>query len=284
MKPIIKRKLLWLAAGLLLLLASALDNRLLIRHYSVEAAAISQPVRLCLLTDLHSCRYGENEQQLVEAIEAEQPDILLLVGDIFDDKIPDANTAALLQTVAGQYPCYYVTGNHEYWAGPAAFAAKMQILADCNVRRLAGAVDTITINGQTLNIGGVDDPDLYRIANGASQSDGLAEFKAQLAQVRQAAQNGNYTILLAHRPEYFSLYARQGFDLALCGHAHGGQWRVPGLLNGVYAPGQGFWPEYAGGVYQQAASTMLVSRGLARESTRIPRLFNRPELVIIDLT
>ncbi len=284
MKPIIKRKLLWLAAGLLLLLAIALDNRLLIQHYSVEAAAISQPVRLCLLTDLHSCRYGENEQQLVEAIEAEQPDILLLVGDIFDDKIPDANTAALLQAVAGQYPCYYVTGNHEYWAGPAAFAAKMQILIDCNVRRLAGAVDTITINGQTLNIGGVDDPDLYRIADGASQSDGLAEFEAQLAQVRQAAQNGNCTILLAHRPEYFSLYARQGFDLALCGHAHGGQWRVPGLLNGVYAPGQGFWPKYAGGVYQQAACTMLVSRGLARESTRIPRLFNRPELVIIDLT
>ena len=98
------------------------------------------------------------------------------------------------------------------------------------------------------------------------------------------SQNGHYTILLAHRPEYFQLYADYGFDLALCGHAHGGQWRLPGLINGVYAPGQGLWPKYAGGIYQQAACTMLVSRGLARESTRIPRLFNRPELVIIDLT
>lgn len=90
--------------------------------------------------------------------------------------------------------------------------------------------------------------------------------------------------MLAHRPEYFPLYAKMGFDMALCGHAHGGQWRLPSLINGIYAPNQGFLPEYAGGIYHSAATTMIVSRGLARESTRIPRLFNRPELVIIDLT
>lgn len=290
MKNFIKRKRLWLTAGLLLLLllAIALDNRLKIQHYTVEAAAIGQPVRLCLLTDLHSCRYGENEQQLVEAINAEQPDILLLVGDIFDDQIADDNTAALLKAVSEQYPCYYVTGNHEYWAGPAAFDAKMQILADYNVKRLDGQVATITVNGQTINLAGVDDPDMYRIMShagkAANQRDGIANFQEQLTQVQAKSQNGHYTILLAHRPEYFQLYADYGFDLALCGHAHGGQWRLPGLINGVYAPGQGLWPKYAGGIYQQAACTMLVSRGLARESTRIPRLFNRPELVIIDLT
>ena len=70
----------------------------------------------------------------------------------------------------------------------------------------------------------------------------------------------------------------------LCGHAHGGQWRLPGLINGIYAPNQGFLPKYAGGQYQENDTTMIVSRGLARESTRIPRIFNRPELVIIDLT
>lgn len=284
MKNFIKNKKLWLAAGLLLILAAALDSRLIVRHYTVEAAAISQPVRLCLITDLHSCRYGAEEQQLVDAINAEKPDILLLVGDIFDDQISDDNTAALLQAVAAQYPCYYVTGNHEYWAGPAAFDAKMQILADCNVKRLSAEMDIININGQSINICGVDDPDSYRIADNDHQSDGLAEFETQLAAVREISQNGNYTILLSHRPEYFRLYARQEFDLALCGHAHGGQWRLPGLINGVYAPGQGLWPKYAGGCYQEAACTMLVSRGLARESTRIPRIFNRPELVIIDLT
>ena len=59
--------------------------------------------------------------------------------------------------------------------------------------------------------------------------------------------------------------------------------RIPGLLNGLYAPNQGWFPEHAGGRYQVAGTTLIVSRGLARESTRLPRIFNRPELVIITL-
>jgi len=65
------------------------------------------------------------------------------------------------------------------------------------------------------------------------------------------------------------------------GHAHGGQIRIPGLLNGLYAPDQGFLPEYAGGVYDLGSSTMIVSRGLAKSF--IPRIFNPPEIVLISL-
>ena len=78
-------------------------------------------------------------------------------------------------------------------------------------------------------------------------------------------------------------YAGSGFDLVLAGHAHGGQWRLPGLINGVLAPNQGFFPSYAGGRYELGNTTLIVSRGLARESTRVPRLFNRPELVVVDV-
>ena len=56
-----------------------------------------------------------------------------------------------------------------------------------------------------------------------------------------------------------------------------------GALNGLYAPNQGLFPAYAGGRYEQNGTVMIVSRGLARESTRVPRWYNRPELVIIDL-
>ena len=58
---------------------------------------------------------------------------------------------------------------------------------------------------------------------------------------------------------------------------------IPGLLNGLYAPNQGLFPRYAGGQYDWEETTLVVSRGLARESTRIPRLFNRPEVVILDI-
>ncbi len=71
--------------------------------------------------------------------------------------------------------------------------------------------------------------------------------------------------------------------MVLSGHAHGGQWRIPFLLNGLYAPNQGLFPKYAGGRYDYENGTLIVSRGLARESTPMPRIFNRPELVIVDI-
>ena len=46
-------------------------------------------------------------------------------------------------------------------------------------------------------------------------------------------------------------YAKENFDLVVCGHAHGGQVRIPGLLNGLYAPNQGFFPSHAGGFYRK---------------------------------
>ena len=74
-----------------------------------------------------------------------------------------------------------------------------------------------------------------------------------------------YTILLTHRPELIDVYSQYDFDLVLSGHAHGGQWRIPGILNGLYAPNQGIFPAYAGGLYEQNGTIMIVSRGLARE-------------------
>ena len=51
-----------------------------------------------------------------------------------------------------------------------------------------------------------------------------------------------FRILLSHRPEQVELYDQMDVDLVVCGHAHGGQWRIPGLVNGVFAPGQGLMP------------------------------------------
>ena len=90
-------------------------------------------------------------------------------------------------------------------------------------------------------------------------------------------------MLLTHRPELIDKYNEYNFDLILSGHAHGGQWRIPFILNGLIAPNQGLLPKYTGGLYKFGNNNMIVSRGLARESTIIPRLFNRPELVIIDI-
>ena len=259
----------------LILLFAGLDNRLKVQKYQLDAD-VANPIRIALITDLHSCKYGEKQQELISAVIGQEPDLILLGGDIFDDKIGDTNTEYLLQGIADRYPCYYVTGNHEYWSGREKFDFKMAILEKYNVPVLDGKLVTLTINGTDINIAGVDDPDAYML-------DEMKSFTGQLEEVKNLSYNGNYTILLSHRPEFFDLYTEYGFSLVLSGHAHGGQWRIPGLLNGLLAPDQGLFPKYAGGIYEQDNTTMVVSRGLARESTSVPRVFNRPELVIVEL-
>lgn len=270
-----RKKGLSLAGGILLLLfvLAAADPRMMVRRYSLDAPAVQDSIRIALITDLHSCFYGKNQQHLLQAIAREKPDLVLLGGDIFDDNREDENTCRFLEGLKGKYACYYVPGNHEYWAGREAFAEKMQVLAENDIPVLQGDCRRIQVKGETLLLCGADDPDSFRNPSMNGQLKSMAA---------QAGQN-EYTLLLSHRPEYFPLYVQHGFDLVLCGHAHGGQWRIPGVVNGLFAPDQGFFPDYAGGLYQQQDTVMIVSRGLARESTLIPRIFNRPELVMVDL-
>ena len=271
---IIRRVVIFCLAAALIL--PGLYNKLKIVNYTIESDKIDTPVRIALVTDLHSCRYGEHEAELIEAIDSQDPDIILLGGDIFDDKLPNDNTVDFLEGIAGRYPVYYVTGNHEFWGGTDQYEVQMNILEEFNIPRLQGDVLTLDINGNSIGLAGVDDYDGYLV-----DEDLILENQFVDAYLNLDADS--YNIILSHRPEYIDTYSAHNYDLALCGHAHGGQWRIPGILNGLYAPNQGLFPKYAGGLYEDGNTTMIVSRGLARESTRLPRLYNRPELVIIDL-
>ena len=250
--------------------------------YRLSAPGVTGRVRIALITDLHSCAYGEGQRELLEAVCAEAPDLVLLGGDIFDDGLPDDNAAAFLRGIGGKYPCYYVTGNHEYWNGQESFERRMAVLSACGIIRLSGGAAHVEVRGSRLTLCGVDDPSAWNGLGGWHEY-ASGSFREQIAQAAAAAPDGEYTVLLTHRPELLDVYSQNGFDLVLAGHAHGGQWRIPGLLNGLWAPNQGLFPKYAGGLYRQDGTAMIVSRGLARESTRIPRFYNPPELVIIDL-
>jgi predicted MPP superfamily phosphohydrolase len=91
-----------------------------------------------------------------------------------------------------------------------------------------------------------------------------------------------YKILLAHRPELFSLYATFDIDLILSGHAHGGQIRLP-FIGGLIAPNQGFFPKYTSGTYESNHSFMVVNRGLGN-SVISQQLLNRPEIIALTLS
>lgn len=248
-----------------------MDSSLKVRRYQIEARGEEDKVSIVLLTDLHSCKYGEGQQELLESIRNENPDVVLLGGDIVDDVLPKENAIQLLREIGANYPTYYVTGNHEFWREDiVSLKREIELL---NIRSLEGEGEELVIRKNRFLICGIDDP-----------TNGEEHYLEQLNEVGQLEKRNCYKILLSHRPERIEEYLEYDFDLILSGHAHGGQFRIPGILNGIFAPNQGFFPKYAGGRYSFDNREFLVSRGLSRESTRIPRIFNPPELVVIDLS
>lgn len=278
MKTLRKRWKIWLAAGAVLaaLAVWALWTGLAVRTYTLETAKLDQPVRLLLLTDLHSTVHGRDQRALIDLVRAQAPDAVLLAGDIADDEVPNRGTELLLEAVAGKYPCFYVTGNHEFWAEDTEEILEM--FRRYGVTVLAGTWSDLTVRGQTIRIFGVDDPEGFEAAPGEAVPAGWLE---QWETCRAGLEEGTFSVLLSHRPELTELYRGSGFDLVVSGHAHGGQVRVPLLLNGLYAPNQGFFPQYAGGLYDLDGTALAVSRGLS--ISRLPRVFNPPEAVVIDL-
>lgn len=269
-----KKKTRWIAFLSVLLVIGyfALDSGLNVVHYQIESSKIRENVRIALVADLHSCYYGENQRDLTDEIEKSNPDIVLLAGDIIDDELPRDYALLFLKWVSEQYPkrVFYVTGNHEYWTGE--IDEIRQIVRDFGIEVLEGDIVEFKKNNQVIQVAGINDKDEVS-----------SRWRFELENIASLLDSTKFSVLLTHRPEEIERYLKYDFDLITAGHAHGGQWRIPFLINGLYAPDQGIFPKYAGGRFDFEHSTMIVSRGLARESTRIPRIFNRPEYVIIDL-
>ena len=274
-----KRKRLWYALGLLaalvLLAAVALDQRLIVRHYEIDAEEITAPVRLAVVTDLHECDYGPDGAELLAAVRAQQPDAVLCVGDMFADGGSYAYGLAVMEALAAEWPTFYVTGNHEYWTNEVDRI--IGLVTANGVTVLDQTCTLLEVRGQRISLCGVPDP--Y-----AMVYSGAPDTAVQLAETIAQAEPGTFILLMAHRPELIDGYAAAGFDLVVSGHAHGGQVRIPGLINGLCAPNQGWFPKYAGGEYRVGDTTLIVSRGLSTQAQwYVPRIFNRPELVVITL-
>jgi len=255
-----------------------------VTHYDLSVPREKVPadgLRLAVISDLHSCRYGVGQKALVKSVQAQKPDIVLLVGDIFDDRLPDNNAKAFFAAIAKDIPCFYVFGNHEHWSERVPEMKNALVSADVTV--LEGNVKTIRAKGVEVDICGIDDP--------TYMSDDA--WLGQLAAVADKTANSpRLKMLLSHRPEYSGEYAKYNFDLIFSGHLHGGQWGIPGTGLGVCGPSSGgpamgdrpLFPKRAGGAYPIGSNmTMVVSRGLARESTPLPRFFNHPEIVVVNL-
>lgn len=269
-----RKKHRWILPVLAILVALALialDERLILRTYTVASPKLTAEVRLVIVTDFHS---SDNADDVATMVTSCAPDAVLLVGDLFDDDTqnrPTERTLSLMRQLSAQYPCYYVSGNHEAWTGEMDALYQQTVEAGVTVLRMSSGV--LTVRGQRIALCGIPDP--YEMV-----FSGAPDTEEQLRQAMENVDSADFTVLLAHRPELLAKYAQFPFDLVVSGHAHGGQVRIPGVLNGLYAPNQGWFPKLAGGAYTQDGTTLIVSRGLAVR-TRLPRIFNRPEVVLV---
>ena len=269
----IKRRKFLTALSVLTLIAvlvrCALYSGLTIKKYTISSDKITQSHIFAVISDLHCTYYGENQEDLIAKIDQYAPEAIFLTGDIAEDVRPIDGCDALMNHIADRYPCYYVTGNHERWSAAAddmkaVFQAYGAVVLD------GTSIDAV-FGEDTIRIHGVSDPLYYS---------SYAAFESAVSALEVS--DNLFDILLSHRPECAELYAACGFDLTLNGHAHGGQVRIPFIMNGLYAPNQGWFPKLAGGHYEFGETDIIVSRGLMIDD--IPRIFNPPELVIITLT
>lgn len=216
--------------------------------------------RILHLSDLHSCKFTE---KLAQKIRREHPTLIVITGDLWDRKKKEIpRMIAFAETLRKICPVIYVPGNHEFHEPTHE-----------SIFTLLEKKDIAVLRHRILEIGGLQILGLDHLKYSAFTAQEFARLKKR---------NG-FRIVAAHYPHFFEMsYVNSGADLVLCGHAHGGQFRIPFTHRGLYSPGQGIFPKYSEGIHEKNGVKMVISRGIG--NSRFPfRLFNPPEIVIIDL-
>ena len=224
--------------------------------------------RIAQVSDLHNTEFGEGNAKLFSLLREAGPDIIVVTGDLIDSRHTDVDAAVrFIEGACEIAPVYYVTGNHESRLDFDSIAPRLSEAGAVLLRSEAAYIER---DGERIMLAGIDDPAFVRTGG-----DALERAGQELAQLPEPEE---FTVLLAHRPDLIATYAWYGPALVLSGHAHGGQVRLP-LIGALYAPGQGFFPDYTAGLYEVGDTQMIVSRGLG--NSLIPLRFNnRPELVL----
>ena len=231
--------------------------------------------RIAHVSDLHNTEIGDGNEKLLSMLQDAEPDLIAITGDLIDSRRTEINIAIDFAEKATKIaPCYYVTGNHE--ARISDYALLKSGLEAAGVCVLENESVTLSQGDDAITILGMNDPSFPMPLVDDSGSTNIQNLLNSFW-----VEDNSYTILLSHRPDLIKNYAKQGADLVLSGHAHGGQFRLP-LIGGLIAPNQGFFPTYDSGLFSKENTNMIVSRGIGHSLFPF-RFNNRPEVILIEL-
>lgn len=244
-----------------------------LKYVSKKIPKSFEKFKILQISDLHNKLFGKNQEKLIRNIIEENPDIIVVTGDIYfsyNKKI--TNSMLFLRQISQIYPVYFVTGNHEQ--RDKKWDKHRKVIESFGVKILDNKIERIYKDKDFIQLYGLKDPSFY------FKTIRYKVFEEKLKKLQSKLDDSKLGILLSHRPERFNIYEQNGVDLVFCGHAHGGQIRLGNI--GIISPGEGFFPKYTAGKYEKGKTTMILSRGLGR--TIFPtRLFNRPDIVIVSL-
>jgi predicted MPP superfamily phosphohydrolase len=272
--------LLLIAAGISAFMCSRVIK---VTQYDVELDGITDHVKLVVVSDIHGKIFGEDNEPLCELVAAQEPDAIVLLGDLFPSDFQEADAAYVLHLTEQMQriaPVYFAMGNHEKSYTARYGDAWIEEIKDTGATVFDESWADLELCGNTIRIGG-------SMGHGYLFGRTIEEFEVSSDyQILTDMQESPYpAILLAHWPDTVALSdgpRRWKIDLVLCGHTHGGVVRVPGI-GGVYAPLQGWWPKYDYGEFQlNAQMRMIITSGLSGHD-KVPRIFNLPEICVINL-
>ncbi|MBR4513414.1 MAG: metallophosphoesterase [Lachnospiraceae bacterium] len=260
--------------ALMLVKSSFECDSFVVTRYTVKTDKdIKSPLKIVAFADLHNVVFGEDNSDLLKAVEGESPDLIILAGDMITLNEAENNlkTAATIEKLSQIAPVYYGIGNHEMRYRDLGkymniAGERVHFLRD---EKLEKADTGLVLYGLDL------DRSYYTRFHSkplsAEELAGRLGFK----------ESEKYNILIAHNPEYFDAYAGWGADLVLSGHIHGGIVRLPGL-GGMISPRLKPFPKYDYGRYEKGRTVMLLTNGLGTHLIPL-RVFNKPEIMSITL-
>ena len=273
-----KSKIFLLCIGIILLAVLVIN---VVQNQNIQVNAISIEFetlpegfvgyKIVQVSDLHNAEFGENNEDLLKLIKEQNPDIIVVTGDIVDSRRTNVQIARDFVNNAAQIaPVYYVTGNHESRVPVEDEIDNVEL--DKNIIALHNKATLIEKGESVIQLIGVDDP-AYRAVTD--------DTKYMNERLERYSDNEYFKILLSHRPELFETYVQNNMNVVFSGHAHGGQIRLP-FIGGIIAPHQGIFPKYDSGLYTSNNTNLVISRGLG--DSIIPlRINNPPEIIVVTL-
>ncbi|MDM0563316.1 metallophosphoesterase [Clostridium perfringens] len=256
------------------------NNGISTTNYEVDCG-IGKDVNVVHLSDLHGKEFGKNNEKLKMLILKEKPDLVVATGDMIDSSLKNMEgVIEFLSDLSKSVKVVYISGNNEQRCKKAEYI--FESLKSKGVIVLRNEIITLSLNGIKVNILGMFEKPKGDLHSSLKKINGSYAYENSHKLFKRLESLEGVKIVLSHYPELFEAeYSKYDFHIMFSGHAHGGQFRIPIVKRGLIAPGQGFFPKYTEGMHGNK-NKLIISRGLGN-STKITRLFNRPEIVKVKI-